>query len=63
MRYTNSSLVQKYRAIHLELDAAGIHVAEYLTVLPPQDVLERKLQEAISAARLRFESKPVTEML
>ena len=40
----------------LELDAAGIHVAEYLTVLPPQDVLERKLQDAISAARLRFDS-------
>ena len=41
----------------LELDAVGIHVAEYLTVLPPQDVLERKLQNAISAARLRFEDK------
>ena len=41
----------------LELDAVGIHVAEYLTVLPPQDVLERKLQNAISAARLRFENK------
>ena len=47
----------------LELDAAGIHVAEYLTVLPPQDVLERKLQDAISAARLRFETKPVTDTL
>ncbi len=45
----------------LELDAAGIHVAEYLTVLPPQDVLQRKLQDAISAARLRFENKPVTD--
>jgi predicted nuclease of restriction endonuclease-like (RecB) superfamily len=47
----------------LELDAAGIHVAEYLTVLPPQDVLQRKLQDAISAARLRFENKPVTDTL
>ena len=47
----------------LELDAAGIHVAEYLTVLPPQDVLERKLQDAISAARLRFEIKPETGTL
>jgi hypothetical protein len=45
----------------LELDAAGIHVAEYLTVLPPQDVLQRKLQDAISAARLRFENKSVTD--
>ncbi len=40
----------------LELDAAGIHVAEYLTVLPPREALERKLQDAIAAARLRFES-------
>lgn len=39
----------------LELDAAGIHVAEYLTVLPAREVLERKLQDAIAAARLRFE--------
>ena len=38
----------------LELDAAGIHVAEYLTVLPAREVLERKLNEAIAAARLRF---------
>ena len=41
----------------LELDAAGIHVAEYLTVLPPSAVLERKLHEAIATARLRFENK------
>jgi hypothetical protein len=27
----------------LELDAAGIHVAEYLTVFPPREVLQRKL--------------------
>ncbi len=45
----------------LELDAAGIHVAEYLTVLPPQEVLQRKLQDAISAARLRFEPEPEPE--
>lgn len=45
----------------LELDAAGIHVAEYLTVLPPQAVLERKLQDAVRAARLRFEAKPATD--
>ena len=39
----------------LELDAAGIHVAEYLTVLPPRDVLHRRLQAAIEAARARFD--------
>ena len=42
----------------LELDSAGIHVAENLTVLPPRDVLVRKLGDAIGAARLRFESRP-----
>ena len=41
----------------LELDGAGIHVAEYLTELPSQQVLERKLQDAIAAARLRFDPK------
>ena len=40
----------------LELDAAGIHVAEYLTLLPPQAELERKLREATTAARKRFKA-------
>lgn len=35
----------------LELDKSGIHVAEYLTVLPPKEVLQAKLQDAIAAAR------------
>ena len=39
----------------LELDAAGIHVAEYLTILPPRVELERKLRDATHAARQRFE--------
>lgn len=41
----------------LELDAAGIHVAEYLTELPPRDVLHRRLQAAIESARSRFDSR------
>ena len=41
----------------LELGEAGIHVAEYLTVLPERAALERKLHDAIAAARLRFENK------
>lgn len=41
----------------LELGAAGIHVAEYLTVLPPEEVLHRKLHEAIESARSRFEAQ------
>ena len=38
----------------LELDKTGIHVAEYLTALPPRDVLQRKLQEAASVSRARI---------
>lgn len=41
----------------LELDAAGIHVAEYLTVLPPPEVLQRQLHRAIETARARIEAQ------
>lgn len=36
----------------LELDQSGIHVAQYLTQLPPKDVLEEKLHKAIAKAKL-----------
>jgi len=35
----------------LQLDKSGIHVAEYMTELPPRAVLERKLREALNTAR------------
>jgi predicted nuclease of restriction endonuclease-like (RecB) superfamily len=38
----------------LELDQSGIHVAEYLTVLPPIELLQRKLRSAIEQAQLRL---------
>ena len=38
----------------LELGKSGIHVAEYLTVLPPKDLLQAKLHEAILSARRRL---------
>jgi predicted nuclease of restriction endonuclease-like (RecB) superfamily len=38
----------------LQLERSGIRVAEYLTELPPREVLERRLHEAIRAARERF---------
>ncbi|HTF67950.1 MAG TPA: PDDEXK nuclease domain-containing protein [Edaphobacter sp.] len=40
----------------LELGSAGIHVAEYLTVLPPPAVLREKLHSAIETARMRIET-------
>jgi len=39
----------------LELDKSGIHVAEYLTALPPKEVLQTKLHEAIATARRRLQ--------
>ena len=41
----------------LELDKSGIHVAEYLTVLPPREVFEQKIHEAMVQARLRIANK------
>jgi predicted nuclease of restriction endonuclease-like (RecB) superfamily len=35
----------------LKLEASGIRVAEYLTELPPRELLERKLHDAIRLAR------------
>jgi predicted nuclease of restriction endonuclease-like (RecB) superfamily len=39
---------------YLNLDARGIHVAEYLTELPPREVLEERLRQAIEAAHSRL---------
>ena len=38
----------------LELDKSGIHVAEYLTVLPPKAELEARVHQAIENARQRL---------
>jgi predicted nuclease of restriction endonuclease-like (RecB) superfamily len=38
----------------LELGASGIHVAEYLTVLPPREVLHERLYAAIASAQARL---------
>ncbi len=39
----------------LELGQAGIHVAEYLTVLPSKEMLKDKLHKAVAHARKRLE--------
>ena len=41
----------------LELDRSGIHVAEYLTALPPKEALQRKLHKAIAVSRERFDDR------
>ena len=41
----------------LEMDKRGIHVAEYLTVLPSKAELEQKLRQAVINAKLRLDNK------
>lgn len=41
----------------LDLGREGIHVAEYLTVLPPKDELASKLHDAVAMARARLENR------
>lgn len=42
----------------LELRNSGIHVAEYLTALPPRELLKQKLHNAITTARARMTALP-----
>jgi hypothetical protein len=39
---------------YLDLGRSGIHVAEYLTELPPRELLERRLHQAVARARARL---------
>lgn len=41
---------------YLGLDGRGIHVAEYLTELPPREVLQDRLRRALLTARERFDA-------
>jgi predicted nuclease of restriction endonuclease-like (RecB) superfamily len=41
----------------LELSTRGIHVAEYLTELPPREILEQRLHEAVVRTRQRLEQQ------
>jgi len=41
----------------LELDQSGIHVAEYLTELPPKALLQQKLHDAIERSRHRLDNR------
>ena len=45
----------------LELDQTGIHVAEYLTELPPKAVLQQKLHDAIARSRQRLDNSNGSE--
>jgi predicted nuclease of restriction endonuclease-like (RecB) superfamily len=40
---------------YLDLSKSGIHVAEYLSALPPRELLRERFQQALAAARARLE--------
>lgn len=41
----------------LELDQGSIHVAQYLTKMPPKELLEAKLLQVISNAKTQLEQR------
>ena len=45
----------------LELDQSGIHVAEYLTALPPRELLQQKLHAAIETSRARLAARQMDD--
>jgi predicted nuclease of restriction endonuclease-like (RecB) superfamily len=46
---------------YLDLGRSGIHVAEYLTELPPREVLRQRFQAALAAARARVERREAVD--
>src|SRR5258707_7408884 len=46
---------------YLDLGRSGIHVAEYLTDLPPREVLRERFQQALAAARTRFRKQDAND--
>jgi len=53
----NSAVVAQEQIELLEVDRSGIHVAEYLTVLPSREALKAKLHQSIASARMRLAKK------
>ena len=45
----------------LELESRGIRIAEYLTELPPKDLLTRKLHDAVRLAQARLEAHSIDQ--
>jgi predicted nuclease of restriction endonuclease-like (RecB) superfamily len=46
---------------YLDLGRSGIHVAEYLTELPPREVLRERFHQALATARARLEQRYALE--
>jgi len=52
-----TAILREMESFILELDKGGIRVAAYLTELPPQDILRKKLHETMILARKQLEDK------
>ena len=48
---------------YLDLGRSGIHVAEYLTELPPREVLRKRFHQALTIARARLDQRDRTDVL
>ncbi|WP_199789712.1 PDDEXK nuclease domain-containing protein [Sorangium cellulosum] len=46
---------------YLDLGKSGIHVAEYLTELPPRELLRARFHKALAAARARLEQRALSD--
>ena len=46
---------------YLDLGRSGIHVAEYLTELPPREMLRERFHKALTIARARLELRDAGE--
>ena len=42
---------------YLEMDKTGIHVAQYLTEMPPREILEAHLRKAMTIAKENYLKK------
>lgn len=47
---------------YLQMDNTGIHVAQYISSLPPKHLLEHKLREAVNLARENYTKKLIENM-
>ncbi len=51
------------RVEYLDLDRDGVHLAEYLTELPPRELLQQRLHDAVLHAKARLEQRATDEEL
>ena len=45
------------------MDKSGIHVAQYLTQLPPKELFQEKLHKAIERAKQKFPVKEFSQSI